>query len=88
LVLLGLNTLVTSTGTSTERMSSSPVITFWISLLTSSRNNTLRSPAMASSATATPATVPRPPKIDTPPSSTAATATSSIPLALSARALL
>ena len=69
-------------------MSSRPVITFWISLLTSSRNSTLRRPAMASNASATPATVPRPPKIETPPSSTAATATSSMPLALSARALL
>lgn len=78
---------LTALGATTLPISSSPVTTLRVSLETSPRISALRTPPSRNTAATTPPRVPLPPKMDTPPSSTAATTANSRPVPLSARAL-
>ena len=74
-------------GSSTEMISSTPVTMLSASLETSDSRSAFCSTASSSTPPSTPGSVPLPPKMETPPSSTAATTASSMPTPLSARAL-
>src|SRR5690606_6276592 len=74
-------------GATTDTTSAVPITMLMTLTVTPSRRRALPSTPMSSTPPTTPCTAPRPPKIDTPPSSTAATTWSSRPVALSPRAL-